>query len=60
MINEIFEFLESHPELSIEDTVILYFDRIIWSLEKDEFERVSQEQREQFYQALKRGAKRHP
>lgn len=52
MMKEIFDFLDSHPELTIEEAICLYFDGIIWSLEKDEFDRMSQDQRQAFYEAL--------
>jgi hypothetical protein len=58
MMKEIFDFLDSHPDLTIEDAVHLYFDGIIWSLEKDEFDRMTEEQRQAFYEALKRSTRR--
>jgi len=58
MMKEILDFLDAHPNLPIDEAISRYFEGIIWSLEKEEFERMSEDEREAFYKALRRSTRR--
>ena len=51
-IREIIEYVQTHPEMSVGDAIESYFGEIIWSLEKDEYQRMSQEERQRFVEVI--------
>lgn len=51
-IREITDYVLRHPEMSVGDAVESYFGQIFWSLEKDEYQRMSQEERQRFVEAI--------
>ena len=51
-IREIINYVLRHPEMSVGEAVESYFGEIIWSLEKDEYQRMSQEERQRFVEAI--------
>ena len=53
-IREIIDYVLRHPQMSVGDAVESYFGQIIWSLEKDEYRRMSQEERQVFAEAISR------
>ena len=56
-IREIVEYVETHPGMSTTDAVDSYFRGILWSLEKDEFRRMTPKERQHFVEAIDIAAK---
>lgn len=51
-VKEILEYTLSHPELTTREAVFSYFSEIIWSVEKDEWDRMTHDQRVQFIEFM--------
>ena len=44
-IKEILQYVLDNPELTTKEAVFSYFSEIVWSIEKDEWERLTHDQR---------------
>nr|MBS0021325.1 hypothetical protein [Gammaproteobacteria bacterium] len=59
-IRALIEFIRRHDGISTEQAIEAYFSRIVWSLELDEWQRLSREERRRSIQCINeavRGAK---
>ena len=46
------QYISAHPEMMTRQAVNSYFDRIIWRLEKDEWDKLADEEKQEFLDAL--------
>lgn len=51
-IESILRYLREHPEMTAEQGVHKYMQNVLWSSTRDEFDRMSDEDRKQFYTRL--------
>ncbi len=51
-IREIFEYVRDHPEMTTREVVDAYFDQFIWSIEKGEWENLTDREKQEFVDAL--------
>ena len=47
-IQEILQYVIDHPEVTTRAAVDSYFDQFLWSLEKDEYQRLTDQEKQQF------------
>lgn len=59
-IKEILKYAIDHEELTTKEAVYTYFSEIVFSLEKDEWNRMTHEQREGFIEFLDDAKRRCP
>ncbi len=59
-IREILEYVCNHPEMTTREAVDSYFDQIIWSIEKAEWEKLSDQDKQQFAAALDAAKRKAP
>ena len=51
-VKEILRYVLDHPDQTTQEAVFSYFSEIVWSLEKDEWDRLTHEQRMGFIEYL--------
>jgi len=51
-IREILQYVISHPEMTTRAGVDLYFDQILWSMEKQEWMKLTDQEQQQFIDNL--------
>jgi len=51
-IKEILQYASDHPDLTTKESVFSYFSEIVWSIEKDEWNRLTHDQRMDFIEHL--------
>ncbi len=51
-IREILVYVRDHPELTTREASDSYFDQIIWSIEKAEWEKLTDREKQEFVDAL--------
>jgi uncharacterized protein YaaW (UPF0174 family) len=59
-IREILEYVSDHPEMKTREAVDSYFDQIIWSIEKAEWKKLSDEEKQVFVDALDAAKRKAP
>ena len=59
-IREIFQYICAHPEMMTRQAVDAYFDRIIWSIEKSEWEKLTDREKQKFVDALDAAKRKAP
>lgn len=59
-VKEILQYITDHPEMTTRSAVESYFDQIIWSIEKEEWENLTEEEKQQFVVRLKLEKERPP
>jgi len=59
-VKEILQYVLDHPALTTKKAVFSYFSEIVFSLEKDEWNRLTHDQRMQFIELIDLARKRHP
>ena len=58
-IRAILQYVLDHPELTTKEAVFSYFSEIIWSIEKDEWNRLTHDQRIAFIELVDFAKKKH-
>jgi len=58
-IREIFQYVINHPEMTTRAGVDLYFDQILWSMEKQEWMKLTDQEQQQFSDQLELQNGRH-
>jgi hypothetical protein len=56
-IKEILRYAIERPDLTTKEAVFSYFSEIVWSIEKDEWDRLTHEQRTGFIEFLEQAVK---
>ncbi|MEW8563757.1 MAG: hypothetical protein AB2541_16735 [Candidatus Thiodiazotropha sp.] len=59
-IREILQYITDHPEMTTRSAVEAYFDQIIWSIEKEEWENLTEEEKQWFVARLNLANERPP
>ena len=57
-VKEILQYVLDHPDLTTKEAVFSYFSEIVWSTEKDEWNRLTHDQRMEFIEYLDMAVKR--
>ena len=57
-IREILQYVLDHPDLTTKEAVFSYFSEIVWSIEKDEWNRLTHDQKLGFIDCLDANVKR--
>ena len=52
VIQEILQYVIDHPEMTTRAALDSYFDQFVWSLEKDEYQRLTDREKQQFADQL--------
>lgn len=59
-IREILEYVSDHPEMKTREAVDSYFDQIIWSMSKEEWQRLTDQEKQVFLDALDAAKRKAP
>jgi len=59
-IQEILQYVLDHPEITTRSAVDSYFDQIIWSLEKQEWNRLTEQEKQQFIDRVDAAKRKAP
>lgn len=59
-VKEILQYVTDHPEMTTRSAVEAYFDRIIWCIEKEEWENLTEENKQRFVDRLNLVKERPP
>ena len=51
-VREVLQYVLDHPDLTTREAVFSYFSEIVWSVEKDEWNRLTHDQRMSFIEYL--------
>jgi hypothetical protein len=51
-IREILQYVLDHPEMTTEAAVVSYFDQFLWSAEKEEWEKLTAQEKQLFIHRL--------
>ncbi len=51
-IQEILQYVNGHPEMTTKLAVDSYFDQFLWSIEKQEWEQLTDQEKQQFADQL--------
>lgn len=52
VIQEILQYVLDHPDMTTKAAVDSYFDQFVWSSEKDEYQRLNDQEKHQFADQL--------
>ena len=58
-VREILQYVLDHPDLTTKEAVFSYFSEIVFSLEKDEWNRLAHDQRMAFIELVDFAKKKH-
>ena len=59
-IREILQYVCAHPEVTTREAVDVYFGQIIWSIEKAEWEKLIDQEKQEFVNALDAAKRKAP